>query len=61
MSAEAAVAMEGRTVGSGRKRAKLVASRSSPLGANPFASPKVVKSLKATMMSHLNRLLEGNS
>jgi len=43
MSAEAAVAMEEKTVGSGHKRPKLVASRSSPPGAKPSTSLKIVQ------------------
>jgi len=43
MSAEAAMALEEKIVGSGHKRPKLVTSRSSPPGAKPSTSLKIVQ------------------
>lgn len=60
MSAKAAVAVEGRTAVTGRKRAKLAATRLKPTGVNPSASLKVVQVSDDPTVSQLSRLLEGN-
>jgi hypothetical protein len=61
MSVEAAAAVEGRTAVTGRKQAKLAATRLKPTGANPSASPKVVQVSDDPTASQLSRLLEGNN
>jgi hypothetical protein len=61
MFVEAAAVVEGRTAVTGRKQAKLAATRLKPTGANPSASPKVVQVSDDPTASQLSRLLEGNN